>query len=406
MSAGAERFGENVGILKFSDFLAQCWEVAPDHFVGAIQAPEQIFDISDFQACLVTHARAGLSLPCVIKGQQARPMNTAEEKRDPVAAAAAAFAQSASILLPGLQTTAPALARLCRQLDNAFLTNGVLLEKPVFANAYLTPPSSQGFGIHYDDHCVLVLQLAGTKRWSVAATDYPLPVERCTQLLPDEILRTPLLEIELRAGDLLYVPRGFPHVARCTDQMSLHVAFGINAVTWSALLRRMADDVAFFRSSVRPFLSENLSAADFLIERALPTLMRISPSDRIEVMLGESLDALPPLAPEKEDRFLTVALSDATLLGRRRDVLTMPALRGERALLHFPGGPIELPAAAFEALAYVADNDRFRIGEIPELQASSRIELAELAIRRGVVSVVRDLPADGPEYLVVAAHAN
>ncbi|MGO7543270.1 JmjC domain-containing protein [Rhizobium ruizarguesonis] len=405
--AGSEKFGDNIGELKFGDFLAHYWEAGPAHFVSAVRAPEQIFDISGFEACLVAQARAGRSPPCVIKDQLARPMNTDQEKRDPMAAAAAAFAQSASILLPGLQTIAPALARMCRQLDNALLAHGVLLEKPVFANAYLTPPSAQGFGVHYDDHCVLGLQLAGSKRWVVAASDYPLPVERCTQLLPNESLATPLLEIELRAGDLLYVPRGFPHAAWCTDEMSLHVSFGINALTWSALLRRLADDVAFFRSSVRPFSSDNLSATDFLIKRGLPALMQHDPGERIEAMLGECLDALAPLVPETDDGFLMPALADATLLHRGRDVLTMPVLRGDHAILHFPGGPIELPAAAFEAIAYVAEHDRFRVGEIPEFKASvSRIELAELMIRRGIVSVVKDHQQDRPEHAGGVVHAN
>jgi hypothetical protein len=37
----------------------------------------------------------------------------------------------------------------------------------VSANLYVTPPRSQGFMVHYDDHCVFVLQLEGRKRWNI-----------------------------------------------------------------------------------------------------------------------------------------------------------------------------------------------------------------------------------------------
>lgn len=44
---------------------------------------------------------------------------------------------------------------------------GYALGLSVGANLYVTPRGSQGLQEHYDDHCVLVLQLAGQKKWTV-----------------------------------------------------------------------------------------------------------------------------------------------------------------------------------------------------------------------------------------------
>jgi hypothetical protein len=87
----------------------------------------------------------------------------------------------------------------------------------VAANLYATPPGGRGLAAHYDDHCALVLQLQGAKRWRVwpAACGAPLPrlfAPRCaprTDAAP--------LELTLAPGDVLYLPRGHPHEAAAAE---------------------------------------------------------------------------------------------------------------------------------------------------------------------------------------------
>ncbi|KAF5186262.1 Lysine-specific demethylase no66 [Thalictrum thalictroides] len=132
--------------------------------------------------------------------------------------------------------------------DNiASVANGlaVLFGQPsVGANAYLTPPGSQGLARHYDDHCVFVCQLLGQKQWSV----YP----RSTLHLPrlyeprDNSLGSEVEVSDIKSemfllgeGDILYIPRGCLHEA-CTKAddggsgkhdastgFSLHLTLGI-----------------------------------------------------------------------------------------------------------------------------------------------------------------------------------
>ncbi|GAB2224905.1 hypothetical protein Drorol1_Dr00005684 [Drosera rotundifolia] len=81
------------------------------------------------------------------------------------------------------------------------------------ANLYLTPPNSQGLSCHYDDHCVFICQLLGTKQWMVS----PNPVVQLPRLY--EHLQNPSgstaerRHIVLREGDILYIPRGIAHEA-------------------------------------------------------------------------------------------------------------------------------------------------------------------------------------------------
>lgn len=98
----------------------------------------------------------------------------------------------------------------------------------VGANAYLTPPrSSQGFAPHYDDIDAFCLQLQGSKRWKVYEPTIELPRASSEDFTPDDLEgKKPTLDMTLREGDILYMPRGWIHQA-CTlkddTEHSLHL---------------------------------------------------------------------------------------------------------------------------------------------------------------------------------------
>ncbi|CAI9098439.1 OLC1v1035082C1 [Oldenlandia corymbosa var. corymbosa] len=102
-------------------------------------------------------------------------------------------------------------------------------------NMYLTPPDSQGLSRHSDDHCVFVCQLSGTKEWKIfPRSRVHLPRLYESKYSP-EVENEPLGGSEhflLKEGDVLYIPRGFPHEARTTmdedgSGFSLHLTLAI-----------------------------------------------------------------------------------------------------------------------------------------------------------------------------------
>ena len=70
------------------------------------------------------------------------------------------FDDGATVVLQGLHRYWPPLGALVAELELA-------LGHPCQANAYLTPPGSQGFAVHSDTHDVFVFQTHGSKVWEV-----------------------------------------------------------------------------------------------------------------------------------------------------------------------------------------------------------------------------------------------
>ncbi|XP_018330230.1 ribosomal oxygenase 1 [Agrilus planipennis] len=98
------------------------------------------------------------------------------------------------------------------------------------ANIYLTPPGSQGFAPHYDDIEAFVIQLEGRKHWKLYGprnSSDILPRYSSENFDPKD-LTSPVKEITLEAGDLLYFPRGVIHEGHTDDDShSLHMTVSV-----------------------------------------------------------------------------------------------------------------------------------------------------------------------------------
>ncbi|MFF0568274.1 JmjC domain-containing protein [Streptomyces sp. NPDC004041] len=113
----------------------------------------------------------------------------------------------------------------------------------VQVNAYLTTNDAAGFPLHWDDHDVLIVQLAGEKDWEVRGTSRTAPMYRDAD--PNT---TPSEDVvwsgTMTPGDVMHIPRGHWHQATRTGSgtgKSLHVTFGITKRTGASWLAWLAD---------------------------------------------------------------------------------------------------------------------------------------------------------------------
>lgn len=110
----------------------------------------------------------------------------------------------------------------------------------VQVNLYAGWQTSRGFDLHWDDHDVFILQVTGRKRWSVYGMTRPYPLVSDVEKA-EKPSGEPLWEATLEDGDMLYIPRGWWHVAQALAEPTMHLTVGVHNRTGLDLLRWMAE---------------------------------------------------------------------------------------------------------------------------------------------------------------------
>jgi hypothetical protein len=246
------------------------------------------------------------------------------------------YAKGATITLPSLHRTWVPLSSLCIRLEEA-------VDYTVHANVYITPGDAAGFPPHYDTHEVLVLQIAGKKRWLI--DEPPLKLPHSSQGFDSEAY-TPgprIMEIELLAGDALYLPRGYVHSTRTSESHSAHITIGINVLTWADLARE--------------FMPSCLETEEY--RRALPP--GFASRAELRPALKQRLTKLLPIAAVDHNMLIDQAIALVQSTRRRlparfrTDVIVITA----NSLLQSPNKQQYAIAQSKDGLSLVLDGKRF-----------------------------------------------
>ena len=303
-----------------------------------------------------------------------------------------AFAAGATIVLQSLHRWWPPLTAFCRELEAA-------LGHPVQANAYLTPAGGAGFAPHHDTHDVFVLQVHGTKHWTVRAPLVEAPLARHRSAATDAGTQPVVLDLDLAAGDCLYLPRGFVHSALAQDDVSLHLTIGVLAETRHDLVKQLVDRTADVEAFRRPLPVDHAAGADGaarIVKEVVADLIAwLEALDTDEVATD-----LVQAAAHRRAPLLDGHLLDLAGLRQLDDVSTV-ALRGGVPWHIEPGEPgravvvlrdrrIDLPAAVQPALARLLDGGPHTVASLGDLlDEGSRLVLVRRLVREGVLRTAR-----------------
>jgi hypothetical protein len=155
--------------------------------------------------------------------------------------------RGATLVLDAVDELYERLEELARGLEYSF-------QERVQINAYAGWRTSRGFDLHWDDHDVFILQVAGRKRWSLYGMTRAYPVMGDPKMA-EKPEGPPLWEETLEDGDLLYIPRGWWHVALPLNEPTLHLTVGIHNRNGLDLLKwleeRLRESTAFRRDLPR-----------------------------------------------------------------------------------------------------------------------------------------------------------
>lgn len=111
---------------------------------------------------------------------------------------------------------------------------------PVAVNLYAGWRTDKGFDMHWDGHDVMILQLTGRKRWILHEPTCLHPLKDGSPNAPQPPVGLPAWQGVLEDGDLLYMPRGWWHVALPMAEPTVHLTIGLRHRTGRDLLRWLA----------------------------------------------------------------------------------------------------------------------------------------------------------------------
>lgn len=147
---------------------------------------------------------------------------------------AAQLRDGATLVVDAIEQMHPPIAALAAGLERHLRTG-------VQVNLYASYTSREGFGVHWDDHDVIVVQVSGAKRWRIYGTTRVAPMYRDVAFDTDTPT-TVLDEFTMRAGDVLHVPRGCWHAAAASEgEPSVHLTCGLATRTGIDLLSWVVD---------------------------------------------------------------------------------------------------------------------------------------------------------------------
>jgi len=166
--------------------------------------------------------------------------------------------QGATLIVNGVHHRVPTVAKLAADLRQE-------IGYQIHVNLYCSPAKQQGFDCHYDTHDVLILQIEGDKKWFVfhETLSYPTPEMKSSSQLPPK--DPPYLECILKAGDVLYIPRGHWHYAVACEDPSLHLTVGIECQTgldWLGWLIHELQQNSHWRQSLPVCVDDNTNVLE------------------------------------------------------------------------------------------------------------------------------------------------
>ncbi|EQD87827.1 JmjC domain-containing protein [Saccharopolyspora erythraea] len=293
-----------------------------------------------------------------------------------------------TLVLDDLGAYDPTMEVTCRALQWE-------LNERVQVNAYLTTGESGGFCLHWDDHDVIVVQVAGAKTWEVRPTSRAYPMFRDSDpnlAAPEKTLWTGTLN----AGDVMLIPRGHWHQAtRAThgDGYSLHLTFGFTrrtGIDWLTWVADQARKTATFRRDLDAGdIAANMAALVDMLPRFI--------SDHAPVRFTE--DHLTASVPERHIRThgLFGTPFSVVCITSRKPRITQD---GNDVVVRAAGKGITIDGSARPALEILLSGRPVSVDVMREVFGDDMTELVDVLLSEEICAEVTPELADGYAGLV------
>lgn len=274
-------------------------------------------------------------------------------------------------------------------------------------NCYMSYGATDGFGAHWDDHDVVILQVEGRKYWEVYEPTALSPLRpHVNAHTSKRVVWSGILE----SGDTLFIPRGWGHRVESFDLLSIHFTIGMSRQNAINILEHVATEAAnwpLFRADVpynfqtaprsyggslfdeeRSFVSLLEPILDVTVQRAVARWRASIPMTPVS-SLHETLKV--SLADQWNGAALRAPFPGGLMVAEGADTGRI-VLAGARRLMDMP---LELAAT----LAKLADGDTHTLESLVATEPARDSGVVAAGVRglidAGLVHVTRKLNTSG-----------
>ena len=231
----ATAFDQVISPLSRDEFLSKFWGRSFVRLVGQRCRFASLLPWGDLNRILEHHHLKPPRLRLVRDGKNVDPLrylalqNGIQRLRP--ASLVNCLSEGATLVLDAVEKFAPPVYEIAEAFEEA-------LHASTTVNVYAGWRAQKGLNLHWDDQEVMILQVSGRKQWKVyrptrhhplIGEDVPVPTEE------------PVWEGILEDGDMMYMPRGWWHVAFPLEEPSLHLTVTIVPANGTDLLRWFVD---------------------------------------------------------------------------------------------------------------------------------------------------------------------
>jgi hypothetical protein len=298
------------------------------------------------------------------------------------------YRTGATISIRHLHEGLPELATLCRAVEKVFSSH-------FQTNIYLSPPNAQGFGTHFDSHDVFVLQVAGSKVWTLNDTLIELPLHAQGFEKGKHIPGPAKRELTIRAGDLFYCPRGLFHSARSTDEPSLHITLGLIGKTWADVLMEAVSAACLSSPAFRANLPVGFANPGFDPADAKATFRSLveqfARSAELEPILARFAEDFitsrrPDFTSVLQEASGRPAIALETRIAPRPHLIWNLREEGEGLVLLFGSTRLTFPSAVRVPLEFALRGPPFAVRDLPgRLDEAGKLVLVRRLVREGLL---------------------
>ncbi len=295
-----------------------------------------------------------------------------------------------SVVLNFVEEYIPKVNRFAKKLSRD-------LNCQVKAGIFITPPDAQGFIRHVDYFDIFILQIHGSKKWKLFDGPKEL-IDHSIVFEDSESFNIEEKEIELKRGDLLYIPRGIGHSAHSTEDVSIHVSFGLFPVRWLDIFR-IALDKSFSEGSIRgSFMNWNNTDDNVGKEiEEIKTILnkRIDALSEEEILsIAEELKA-KKLNKDYENRLMDYVghhtINSDSIVSCQDDLILTNDEDGHFCVVQTPKNEtFAYPIFAKDTLESILSSKTLKVKDIAgNLDLKNTIKFVKKMIAEGLISIVK-----------------